>query len=59
MSPVEQDTIDCEYLAYFEPKRNPEKLETRYYAGKLIGPLLDFPVHIMQLLSANAAIFFF
>ena len=22
MSPVEQDTIDCEYLAYFEPKKN-------------------------------------
>ena len=21
VSPVEQDTIDCEYLAYFEPKK--------------------------------------
>ena len=25
MSPVEQDTIDCEYLAYFEPKNNFKK----------------------------------
>jgi hypothetical protein len=24
VSPVEQDTIDCEYLAYFKPKKNLE-----------------------------------
>ena len=24
MSPVEQDTIDCEYLVYFEPKKIPK-----------------------------------
>ena len=24
MFPIEQDTIDCEYLAYFEPKTNPK-----------------------------------
>ena len=35
VSPVEQDTIDCEYLAYFERKKiqeNFKKNEKGYYA---------------------------
>ena len=29
MSPVEQDTIDCEYLAYFVPKEIEKKFDKR------------------------------
>ena len=34
VSPVEQYTIDCEYLAYSKGKKNSKKkkLENRYYA---------------------------
>ena len=37
MSLIEQDTKDCEYLAYFEPKKNKKKIKRgfiikRYYA---------------------------
>jgi hypothetical protein len=40
---VEQDTIDCEYLAYFEPKTN---LKKNIYKRD-----------IMQLFSADAIVF--
>ena len=26
VSPIEQDTVDCEYLAYFSPKKNQNKI---------------------------------
>ena len=29
MSPVEQDKIDCEYLAYFEPKKKFKQIYKR------------------------------
>jgi hypothetical protein len=42
-SSVEQDTIDCEYLAYFEPKTNSKK--------KLIKEMLcNFLVRTLQYL---------
>ena len=47
MSPVEQDTIDCEYLAYFEPKKNQKKSKKKIYKRD-----------IMQLFSANGTIYF-
>jgi hypothetical protein len=38
VSPVEQTTIDCEYLAYFIPKKIEKKnLLKRYYATFLCG----------------------
>ena len=45
MSSVEQDTIDCEYLAYFEPKN--------------IKNLPNFlkEIHSMQLFSVDATLF--
>ena len=46
MSPVEQNTIECEYLAYFEPKKNSKKFKKRKYIRD-----------IMQLFSADATIF--
>ena len=44
MSPVEQDTIDCEHLNYFEAKKNNDKK--------------NYKRDIMQLFRANATIFF-
>ena len=41
MSSVQQDTIDCEYLVYFEPKKK----------------LKMYEIDIMQFFSADATIF--
>ena len=46
MSPVEQDTIDCEYLANFEQKQDSEK---KY--------LYIYKRDIMQIFSADTTIF--
>ena len=48
VSPVEQYTIDCEYLAYFQPKRNSKKKFNFYFFYKR---------DIMQLFSADATMF--
>jgi hypothetical protein len=45
VSLVEQYTIDCEYLAYFLPKKNSEKNK-------------NYKRDIMQLFSADATMFF-
>ena len=47
MSSVEQDTIDCEYLAYFEPPKIEKKIKNEKFYEK------DF----MQLFSADDTIF--
>ena len=44
MSSVEEDTINCEYLAYFEPKTNIKKIKSHKR-------------YIMQVSSADATIF--
>ena len=46
MSPVEQYTIDCEYLAYFEPKKKEKKIRIFFYKRD-----------IMQLFSADGTMF--
>ena len=72
MSSVEQDTIDCEYLAYFEQKLSKKSKNTykRYYAtyskdaslfSKLIIKFtiyLNFTWYFMQLFCADATVFF-
>ena len=40
MSPVEQDTIDCEYLAYFVPCANKNLPSDLYKMTLLIGEVL-------------------
>ena len=47
MSPEDQDTIDCEYLAYFEPKKIKMYENKKFYKK-------DF----MQLFSEDTTIFF-
>jgi hypothetical protein len=50
VSPVEQDTIDCEYLVYLEPKKNQKK--------KIIKEILcNFIVRTLQNFRKNVNFF--
>ena len=40
MSPVEQDTIDCEYLAYFLPKKNFKRRFRKKIIKEILGNFL-------------------
>ena len=39
VSPVEKDTIDCEYLAYFEPKKLKKKIIKEILCNVLVRTL--------------------